>query len=60
MRQDELVEKKQARPIPKVSERLNLTRMLWVLGLVAGIAIGAAVAIGIAGSQKASLGIVSG
>ncbi|MBC7506398.1 MAG: hypothetical protein H7267_11850 [Sandarakinorhabdus sp.] len=56
MRQDEFVDKKQARPIPKVSERLNITRMLWVLGLVAGIAIGAAVGIGIAGSQPATVG----
>lgn len=52
MRQDLLVDKKQAQPKPKVSQRLNLTRLLWVLGLFAGIAIGAAAAIGIVESQR--------
>ena len=54
------MDKKQSRPKPRVAERINIGRLLWVLGLVAGIVVGAAAAIGIASSERAAMSSVAG
>jgi hypothetical protein len=36
---------------PRASGRANITRLLWILGLITGLAIGAAAAIGLAGAD---------
>jgi hypothetical protein len=43
---------------PRVSGRANITRLLWLLGLVAGIAIGAAAAFGLAGTNPLSISVM--